>query len=457
MAGTKGGKRKKGKEAVLPTIQPDTAGVDVGAREIYVAVPVDRDEEAVRHFTTFTEDLHKIAGWLKQCKVKSVAMEATGVYWIPLYQVLEEAGLEVCLVNARHFQHVPGRKSDVADCQWLQYLHSVGLLRSSFRPAPEICALRTLWRHRESLVQMAAEHVQHMQKALDQMNVQLHHVISDITGVTGLAIVEAIIRGERNPQKLAQLRQERIQASEEVIAKSLVGDYRDEHLMTLRQSLEFYRIYQKKIDEVDEEVCRRGCALPSKIDGEQHPLPPSAKKRKRPQHNAPRFDMRGEFYRLLGTDLTQVPGLECSTIQTVVSEIGPDFSKFRGAAAFASWLTLCPDREVSGGKVLRSRTRKARNRVAIALRVAAQTLHHSRSFLGQFYRRMRTKLGAPKAITAAAHKLARIIYRLVTKGEAYDESVFAYHEAAHRLRMEARLRRQALRLGFQLLPIPTAA
>jgi len=456
MAGKQRGQRKKG--AVLPMIQPDAAGVDVGAREIYVAVPPDRDEEAVRHFSTFTEDLHKIAGWLKQCRIKSVAMEATGVYWIPLYQVLEEAGLEVCLVNARHFQHVPGRKSDVADCQWLQYLHTVGLLRSSFRPAQEICALRTLWRHRESLVQMAAEHVQHMQKAMDQMNVQLHHVISDITGVTGLAIVEAIIRGERNPQKLAKLRQETIHASEEVIAKSLVGDYRDEHLMTLRQSLEFYRIYQKKIDEVDEEVCRRGRALPSKIDVEQHPLPPSAKKRRRrPQHNAPRFDMRGEFYRLLGTDLTQVPALDCSTIQTLFSEIGPDLSKFRSAAAFASWLTLCPNREVSGGKVLRSRTRKARNRAAIALRVAAQTLHHSRSFLGQFYRRMRTKLGAPKAITATAHKLARIIYRLVTKEEAYDESVFAYYEAAHRLRIEARLRRQAKRLGFQLLPIPTAA
>ena len=457
MAGKQRGKRKKGTEGVLPTIQEDAAGVDVGAREIFVAVPADRNAEAVRPFTTFTEDLHKIAAWLKQCRVKSVAMEATGVYGIPLYQVLEDAGLEVCLVNARHFQHVPGKKSDVADCQWLEYLHSVGLLRGSFRPQQEICAVRTLWRHRESLIQMAAEHVQHMQKALDQMNLQLHHVISDIRGVTGLAIVEAILGGERNPQKLAKLRQDRIQASEEVIAKSLVGDYRAEHLVTLRQSLELYRFYQKKIDEVDQEVRRQGCALPSKIDVEQHPLPPSGKKRKRPQHNAPRFDMRREFYRLLGTDLTQVPGLECSTIQTLFTEIGPDLSKFPSAAAFVSWLGLCPNREVSGGKVLRSRTRKVRNRAAIALRVAAQTLHHSRSFLGQFYRRMRTKLGAPKAITAAAHKLARIIYHLVTKGEAYDESVFAHHEAAHRLRIEAKLRRQAKHLGFQLLPIQTAA
>src|SRR5438445_152462 len=252
-------KRKQdsqGKQAVLPVMRADAAGIDIGATEIFVAVPPDRAPENVRSFPTFTQDLYALAEWLKQCGVKTVAMESTGVYWIPLFQILEERGFEVYLVNARHVKNVPGRRTDVSDCQWLQFLHSVGLLRASYRPEQEVCAVRSLLRHRESLVQMAATHVNHMQKALDQMNLQLHHVISDITGQTGLAIVDAILAGKRDPFELAKLRNERIKASEEVIAKSLVGDYRAEHLFTLRQSLAAYRSYQKLIDDCDREIRR---------------------------------------------------------------------------------------------------------------------------------------------------------------------------------------------------------
>ena len=227
----------KSNSAVLPVMRPDAAGIDIGATEIFVAVPADRAAENVRSFPTFTQDLYALADWLKQCGIRTVAMESTGVYWIPLFQILEEREFEVCLVNARHVKNVPGRRTDVSDCQWLQFLHSVGLLKASYRPEQEVCAVRSLLRHRESLVQMAATHVNHIQKALDQMNLQVHHVISDIVGQTGLAIVDAILDGERDPLKLAKLRNERIKASEEVIAKSLVGDYRPEHLFTLRQSL----------------------------------------------------------------------------------------------------------------------------------------------------------------------------------------------------------------------------
>jgi transposase len=256
MARKKDSKQKRANDAALPIMRPDAAGIDIGATEIFVAVPADRATENVRSFPTFTQDLYSLADWLRSCGVRTVAMESTGVYWIPLFQILEDGGFEVCLVNARHVKNEPGRRTDVSDCQWLQFLHSVGLLRASYRPDQEVCAVRSLLRHRESLVQMAATHVNHMQKALDQMNLQLHHVISDITGLTGLAIIDAILGGERDPVTLARLRHERIKASEEVIAKSLVGDYRAEHLFTLRQSLKAYRSYQALIDDCDTEIRR---------------------------------------------------------------------------------------------------------------------------------------------------------------------------------------------------------
>lgn len=431
-----------------PVMRPNAAGIDIGATEIYVAVPSDRAAQPVRCFQTFTQDLNELAGWLEQCGIETVAMESTGVYWIPLFQILEARGLEVCLVNARHVHNVPGRKTDVSDCQWLQYLHSVGLLRASFRPPEQVCVVRSLLRHREAMVQIACTHVQHMQKALSQMNLHLHHVISDITGKTGMAILDAILQGQRDPQRLAELRDSRIQATPETVAKSLVGDYRPEHIFTLRQSLGCYRHYQQIVAECEQEIAAVLAHFDSQIGPDDPPLPPANKTSRKVDQSR-----RQEHYRILGVDLTQVPGINSQTVETVLSEVGPDFCKFSSMSAFASWNGLCPSPDKSGGKVLRSKTRKVKSRLAKALRLAAQSLHHSQSALGAFYRRMRAKLGAPKAITAAAHKLARIIFHLVTTKQAYDESIYARAQAAYDRRMRARLGKQAKALGFKLVPI----
>lgn len=448
--------KRAGKGGAAPSLQciePDAAGIDVGATEIYVAVPPDRDPNPVRCFATFTEDLQALAAWLLACRIRTVAMESTGVYWIPVFQVLEARGLKVCLVNSQHVKHVPGRKTDVSDCQWLQYLHTVGLLRGSFRPEDAICQVRSLLRHRDGLVEMAAEHVQHMQKALSQMNLQLHHVLSDLTGQSGMAILDAILAGERNPQVLAELRDGRVKASPEAIKKSLVGDYRREHLFTLRQSLQAYRHYQSLMAACDQEIAEYLKEFDSKINLDQHPLPPERYPHPR-RKNEFHFDMRTELYRILGVDLTAVPGLNALTAHTLLGEIGRDLSRFPNAASFASWLGLCPQNKKSGGKVLSTKTRRTKNRLNCALRVAAQTLHRSQTHLGAYYRRMRTRLGAPKAITATAHKLARIIFHLLTTGQSYDESIFATDELRRRTRTEHRLRRQAKEFGFELVAIP---
>ena len=433
-------------------LNPDTAGIDIGATEIYVAVPPDRDDPSVRRFHAFTEDLHAIANWLRDCQVRCVAMESTGVYWIPLFQILEARGFEVCLVNARHVKNVPGRKSDVQDCQWLQYLHSVGLLRGSFRPPDQICVLRSLLRHRDSLIQMASSHVQRIQKALNQMNLQLHHVISDITGVTGLAILDAILAGERDPHALARFRNPHIKASKEVIAKALVGDYRREHLFTLRQSLAAYRHYQTLIADTDTEVEQLLAEFNSRVDPSKTPPPARTAVHRKPRGNEPRFDLRTELYRILGIDLTQVPGLNSLNVYTAFAEVGSDLSRFPSDKHFASWLGLCPDNRISGGKVLSVRTRHVKHRLAQALRLAAQALLRSNSALGAYYRRMRARRGAPKAITATAHKLARIIYHLLTTRTPYDETILAVHDLNYKKRLESRLRRQAQSLGLRLIP-----
>jgi transposase len=442
----------KNKKVTLPVLNPDAAGIDIGATEIYVAVPADRDAEPVRMFATFTQDLNELADWLQQCRVRTVAMESTGVYWIPLMQILEIRGLEVYLVNAKHVKNVPGRRTDVSDCQWLQYLHSVGLLRASFRPAQDICAVRSLLRHRASLVDMATCHVQHMQKALDQMNLQLHHVISDITGTTGLAILDAILDGNRDVQALAALRDPRIKASHETIAKSLVGDYRQEHLFTLQQSVGLYREYQRRVAACEEEMQRLMKGLETKADSAILPPAKDSVKKCKVMPPARAMALREEAYRILGVDLTTIPGISVLHVQCILAELGGDVSKFRSAGAFSSWMGLCPDNDISGGKVLWSGTRKVKNRIAAALRMAAQSLQQSESALGVFYRRMRAKLGAPKAITAAAHKLARIIFHMLTTREPYDESVFAKAEQRNLQRMETRLKAQAQALGYKLLP-----
>jgi transposase len=439
------------KKVALPILNPDAAGIDIGATEIYVAVPPGRDPEPVRMFATFTEDLNRLADWLQQCGVRTVAMESTGVYWIPPAQILETRGLETCLVNARHVKNVPGRRTDVSDCQWLQYLHCVGLLRASFRPAQDVCAVRSLLRHRDSLVQMATCHVQHMQKALDQMNLQLHHVIADITGLTGLAIIDAILEGERDVEKLARLRDPRIRASHETIAKSLVGDYRQEHTFTLRQSVAMYREYQRQVIDCEAEMQRLMGGLETNAGPSELPVAKDSVKKCKVMKPAKALALREETYRILGVDLTTIPGISVLHVLTILAELGSGISKFRGAGAFSSWMGLCPDNDISGGKVLWSGTRKVKNRIAVTLRMAAQSLQHSQSALGESYRRMRTKLGAPKAITAAAHKLARVVYHLLATREPYDDSVFEKGEEKYRQRAENRLKAQARALGFTIV------
>jgi len=436
-------------------LHPDAAGIDIGATHVYAALPPERAAAPVRVFETFTEDLHALAAWLKEHRITTVAMESTGVYWIPVFQVLETAGIEVSLVNAHHAKNVPGRKTDVSDCQWLQYLHSVGLLRGSFRPPDEICAARTLLRHRGTLVAQAAAHVQHMQKALVQMNVRLQHVLSDLSGTSGLAILDAILAGERDPARLAKLRDPRVKASEATIAKALVGDWRAEHLFTLRQARESYRYCQTLIQECDAEIERRLAQLRSRVDPTQTP-PPSGKpgqdRSRKGEIGLQGADLRTELYRVLGTDVTQVPGLGTGHAAGLVLQLGTDLSAFPSAAHFSNWQGLCPNPQISGGRVLKRGTRDVQNPVATIFRMAAQSLHHSDSALGAYYRRMRAKLGAPKAITATAHKLARIYYHLVTTKQAYDESVFAKNEAREAKRRVERLKREATALGFVLSP-----
>ena len=388
----------------LPVLQAHAAGIDIGAREIYVAVPPDRDPQPVRAFATFTEDLHALREWLKACGITSVAMESTSVYWIPLFQILEAAGIEVCLVNARHCKNLPGRKTDVQDCQWLQYLHSVGLLRASFRPPETVCAVRSLLRHRDGLVRAAATCVHRLHKALTQMNIQLQHVIADVTGVTGLAILEAILAGERDPVALAKLKNPRIQASTDTIAKSLRGDWRAEHLFTLRQTLATWNHYQTQITACDEAVARLLQGFAAKVDVAAQPLPPRTSTHKAPQKNEPRFAARAELYRTCGVDLTQVPGIQSGTALVLLGELGPDFAdKFPTAKHFGSWLGLCPDNRITGGKIMSSATRDVKSRAATALRLAAQGLNKAQNYFGDLYRRWKARLGTPKAITAMAH------------------------------------------------------
>ncbi len=444
-------KRRGSRNRPVAVINPNAAGIDVGATEVLVAVGADRDPEPTRAFQTFTEDLHALAQWLEGCGVTTVAMEATSVYWIPLFTILEERGIEVCLVNARHVKKVPGRKTDVLDCEWLQYLHSVGLLRGSFHPPEAVVAVRAVLRHRASLVQMASTHVQHMQKALTQMNVQLHHVISDITGLTGMRILNAILSGERRPEVLAELRHPNVKASKETVAKALTGTWRREHLFTLRQSLDAYRYYQGQIERCDGELHEMLGTFESRVDPEETPLPPATKRRRDPLG----FDLRTEFYRIFGVDLTAVPGVEVHTVYTLFAECGRDLSAFPTAGDFASWLGLCPDNRITGGKVLSTRTRKVDNPLATALRLAAQSLSRSQSVFGDHYRRMRYRLGPPKAITATAHKLARVLYHLVTTREPYNEHVLADHEQQTRARKTRRLRSQAAQLGYELIALET--
>src|SRR5271165_4592964 len=383
-------KRSKKRCEQLPILHPHAAGIDIGASDLFVAVSADRDSQPVRSFPTFTRDLNALADWLQQCGIRSVAMESTSVYWIPVYQILEARGLEVYLVNAQHVKNVPGRKTDVSDCQWLQYLYSVGLLRASFRPPGFICAIRSLWRHRSSLIQMAAEHVLHMQKALDQMNLQIHRVLNDITGVSGLKILDAILAGERDPLSLARLCHGGVKNSEDTIAKSLEGDYRPEHLFALRQSLAAYHYYQNLVLEVDQEIKLQLGELQTAETAEKStPARTKASPYQRRRYEPKTFDLRSELYRIFGVDLTNVPGISAITAQTILCEIGTDVSRFLNASAFASWLD----------SVLRTRSAVARCSIR---RVAA-----SGAALLLRCAWLRTRCITPKTISASSFGVSR--------------------------------------------------
>jgi transposase len=436
----------------LPTCHPHAAGIDIGAREIWVAVPPGSDPQPVRPFDTFTDDLLKLRDWLLACGVQTVAMESTGVYWISLFQILEAAGLEVCLVNARHCKNLPGRKTDIQDCQWLQYLHAVGLLRGSFRPPEHVCAVRSLLRHRSRLVRCAADQVRLMHKALTQMNVQLQHVISDLVGVTGEAIVQALLAGERVPLKLARLKVHRIKASHDTLARSLRGDWRPEHLFTLSQSYQTWQHYQKQITACDEQIELQLANWDARVDVQAQPLPAPRTTHRTAQRNEPQFDARTECYRVLGVDLTQVPAFQTPTVLLLLAELGPDFAgKFPTAKHFSSWLGLCPDNRITGGKIMSSATRDVKSRVAEALRLAAQSLWHAQNYFGELYRRWKARLGGPKAITAMAHKLARILWHLLKFRQAFNPDVFRKEEEKMRRKKLARLQNTAAALGYRLI------
>lgn len=445
----------KGDWKALDIVHPNAAGIDIGGSEHWVAISPERDQRPVRCFDCFTQDLQRMADWLIERGVRSVAMQSTGVYWIPVFEVLQQRGMEVYLVNARHTKNLPGRKSDIAECQWLLKLHTFGLLSNSFQPSDEVRRARTLWRYRGGLVAQASSTIQRMQKALTEMNIQLSNVLSDLSGVSGMRIVRAILDGQRDPQALADLADPQVKASKEVIAKSLEGNWRQELLFVLGQEEEMYRMYQERIASCDRELQHHLETLAPKVDLQAQPLGPRPKG-KRARGNAPQFDLRTELYRISGVDWTQVDGVDVQVAQSVIAEVGVDLSQFPSEGNFASWLGLCPTNDSSGGRVLNRRTPKVVNRAKVAFRQAATSLIRSQSYLGAQYRRLRTRLGAPKAITAMARKLACLFYRLLKFGQQYVDKGMEYYEQRHKEQQVRLLIKRANQLGLQVVaPVPT--
>ena len=446
-------KRKSGGHPDLKMVNPNAAAVDIGSTMHMAAVNPDADTMPVRAFGTFTQDLHDLADWFRSCGVTSVAMESTGVYWIPAFEILEAHGFEVILVNARYAKNVPGRKTDVSDAGWLRQLHSYGLLRGSFRPEAEIATLRAYMRQRERLTEYAAAHIQHMQKALMEMNLQLHHVVSDITGATGMKIIRAIVAGERNPDVLADYRDVRCKSSPETIRAALVGNDRAEHVFALAQSLDLYDFYKAKIAECDHRLEAAVSALSVKEKGDLPPLPKARVKGR--QVNAPAFDIRASLYGVLGTDLTQIHGLGPSLVLKLVAECGTDLRAWKTAKHFTSWLCLAPGNKISGGKLLSSNTRRSSSRAAALLRLAATTIGRSDTALGAFYRRLSARIGKQKAVTATARKIAVLFYNAVRHGMTYQDQGAAAYDERHRQRVLANLQRRARTLGYALAPVPS--
>lgn len=435
-------------ESPLTPYDVNAAAIDVGAESHWVAVSPEGRAESVREFGVFTADLYAIATWLTQCGVKRVAMESTGVYWIPLFEVLEERGLEVRLVDARKVKNVTGRKSDLLDCQWLRQLHSYGLLAGAFRPAEEILPLRAYLRQRQMLVAYSAQHIQHMQKALQQMNVRLDNVVSDITGVTGMGIIKAILGGERDARKLVEEhRQGGCHTSAAVMMQSLIGNYRAEHLFALAQAVELYEAYREKIKACEDALEAYLKELEPKTEEARPDLPPVGGSKKAKEF---RFDVETEMYRQVGVNLFRLPGFNEETVLRLVAETGRDLSRWPTAAHFASWLSLCPGTKKSGGKVLSSRTQPNRNRAAEALRRAAVSAGKGETEIGAYYRRKRAQKGPAGAVTATAHKLAKLYYVLVKEGKEYEPEKAGEYEAKQQARAVAKLTKQAAALGYEV-------
>ena len=437
--------------AALTITHPNAAGIDIGSASHFVAVPPDRDDQAVREFSSFTVDLNALADWLDACGVDTVAMESTGVYWIPLFELLESRGFTVLLVNARHVKNVSGRKSDVLDCQWLQQLMTYGLLSGAFRPAEQICVLRCLYRQREMLLKSQARHVQHMQKALTQMNIQLANVLADIVGVTGQKILRAIVAGERDGAALGALKNVRVHASADEIARSLQGNWRAEHLFALKQALALFDFIGTQLGECDGEIEAQLQSLRTH-DGD----PAKGKKRSR-SRNAPKFDLRVQLFQMCGVDLTRIDGVDVTTALAVVSEIGVDMARFPTVKHFTSWLGLCPGTKITGGKVMSGKTKRVVNRAAQALRLAAAALRSSKSALGAYFRRICSRMDKPRAVTAAAHKIARLIYLMLTKGQEYTDQGQDYYEERYRERVLRALSQRAAKLGMKIIAIEQPA
>lgn len=448
--------RPSKKKPALSQLDPTCAGIDIGAKEIFVCIAKDSSKHEIRSFPTFTADLKQMIKWLKDNGVESVAMESTGVYWIVPYEMLEEEGLEVLLVNPRFFKSVPGRKTDVQDCQWIQQLHSYGLLRGSFRPSNDIIELRAYVRQRSRLFESAATQKLLMHKSLTQMNIQLNHVISDIAGVTGLNIIKAIIKGERDPKILANLSVQGCRKKIKMIEKALEGNFRKEHIFALQQAYEAYEFFHKQIENCEKSIEQ---ILPSLETRKPFPrnnkdakrLTQKTKRKTQTNKGAYNFDVPCLIQNVIHADLTTIPGIDANIAMKILSEIGTDLTQWPNSKAFASWLGLCPGNKISGSKLLSSKTKPSDNRAAQALRMAAFSLYRSKSAIGAFFRRMRARLGAPKAITATAHKLARILYRMLINGENYREAGENYYEQKYQERVVANMRKRAGELGYILV------
>jgi transposase len=434
----------------LEQINLNAAGLDIDDDYIWAAVPTDRDEQSVRRFGTFTCDLHALCDWLVACGIETVAMESTGVLWIPLYELLEERGIEVCLVNAQATKNVSGRKNDVLDCQWIQQLHTYGLFQASFRPPADICTLRAYVRQRDMLIRYRSSHVQHMQKALQQMNLKLTNVIRDITGKTGMQIIRSILAGERDPVRLAQYRDYRCKKTEDEIAKSLEGNYQPEHIFSLRQAVELYDFYNQQIAACDAEIEQHYAVFEPQVDVLTQPLPPKPPNRRK---HEPNYDLRTCLYQMVGVDLTDVDGLDVVLIQQILAEIGTDMHKWPSDKHFTAWLRLAPNNQISGGKVLRSNTKPTKSRANQAFRMAAQAVRHCDCALGAFYRRIKARQGAPKAVTATARKIATIVYHMIKDRRPYQDQGASHYEEQYKQRVIDNLRRKAKKLGLQLVPV----